>query len=75
MPIQLECNECGDELDYCDQCNAEVKDWQRQNIICFDAGSLHFCCQDCANEYNDVVVTFINETKVEAEEEEDPHDW
>lgn len=62
--IIYKCDECGEKVEYCEQCNTMVKDWSNlNNVICAPDDCLHFCSQQCVNDYENHVVANLIKTK------------
>jgi len=62
----LVCGNCGEEVKKCDNCGEPFE--EEADIICYSGaeGDLHFCSEDCMNDYLDADVI---ETTVERYEE------
>ena len=54
------CNTCGDEVELCENCNVQAKDFDPKSLICAEGLSdVHFCSQNCANEYHELTKSYL----------------
>ena len=59
------CNNCGEEIVCCENCNAQAKDFDPKDLICAEGYmNVHFCSQDCANVYEELIPTISGKSPI-----------